>query len=41
MRKAAARDANVLISGEYGTGKELLAHALHARGPRADGPSCR
>jgi DNA-binding NtrC family response regulator len=38
MRKAASSDANVLISGEYGTGKELLAHALHARGPRAAGP---
>jgi len=38
MRKAAASDANVLISGEYGTGKELLAHALHARGARAGGP---
>ena len=38
MRKAAQSDSNVLIWGEYGTGKELLAHALHARGPRADGP---
>ena len=38
MRKAAQSEANVLIAGEYGTGKELLAHALHARGPRADAP---
>ncbi len=38
MRKAAQSEANVLITGEYGTGKELLAHALHARSPRADGP---
>ena len=38
MRKAAQSEANVLITGEYGTGKELLAHALHARGPRAAGP---
>jgi DNA-binding NtrC family response regulator len=38
MRKAAQSEANVLLSGEYGTGKELLAHALHARGPRAAGP---
>ena len=38
MRRAAQSDANVLISGEYGTGKELLAHALHARGARAAGP---
>jgi DNA-binding NtrC family response regulator len=35
MRKAAQSEANVLLAGEYGTGKELLAHALHARGPRA------
>ena len=38
MRKAALSEANVLLAGEYGTGKELLAHALHARGPRAEGP---
>jgi len=38
MRKAAQSDSNVLISGEYGTGKELLAHALHARGARSGGP---
>jgi DNA-binding NtrC family response regulator len=38
MRRAAQSEANVLITGEYGTGKELLAHALHARGPRAAGP---
>ena len=38
MRKAAQSEANVLLAGEYGTGKELLAHALHARGPRAEGP---
>ena len=38
MRKAAQSEANVLISGEYGTGKELLAHALHASSPRAAGP---
>ena len=34
----ALSEANVLIDGEYGTGKELLAHALHSRGPRAAGP---
>ncbi len=38
MGKAAQSEANVLITGEYGTGKELLAHALHSRGPRADAP---
>jgi len=28
----------VLILGESGTGKELVAQAIHARGPRRDGP---
>jgi DNA-binding NtrC family response regulator len=32
------RNANVLIVGETGTGKELLARALHAGGPRRDAP---
>ncbi len=30
--------ATVLVLGETGTGKELVARALHARGPRAAGP---
>ncbi|MBM4107830.1 MAG: sigma-54-dependent Fis family transcriptional regulator [Phycisphaerae bacterium] len=28
----------VLMSGESGTGKSLIAHAIHRRGPRRDGP---
>jgi DNA-binding NtrC family response regulator len=38
VRKAAATDAPVLISGESGSGKELVAQALHGRSARAAGP---
>jgi DNA-binding NtrC family response regulator len=34
----AATDATILLTGETGTGKELVARALHARGLRKDGP---
>jgi PAS domain S-box-containing protein len=30
--------ATVLLHGESGVGKELVAHAIHARSPRAEGP---
>ena len=35
MERIGPSDANVLISGEHGTGKELVAHWLHAASPRA------
>jgi DNA-binding NtrC family response regulator len=38
IRKAASWDANVCIEGENGTGKELVARALHLSGPRRDHP---
>ena len=38
IRQAAPSNANVLIEGPSGTGKELVAHALHTLSPRADGP---
>ena len=34
----ASVDANVLIVGEPGTGKELVANTIHYASPRADGP---
>jgi transcriptional regulator with PAS, ATPase and Fis domain len=36
--RAAASDATVLVRGETGTGKELVARRLHAKSARHDGP---
>lgn len=40
-RKAAPSSATVLLTGETGTGKELIARALHELSPRATGPFVR
>ena len=39
--KAASRDINVLILGETGVGKEILAETIHRRSKRADKPFLR
>ena len=38
VRRFALREGAALILGETGTGKELLAHAIHQQSDRADGP---
>jgi DNA-binding NtrC family response regulator len=41
VAKVGPRDVTVLVQGETGTGKELIAAALHAASPRRTGPFVR
>ncbi len=38
IHKMAKTDLPVLVTGETGTGKDVTAHAIHARSPRGQGP---
>ncbi len=38
MRSVLQLDTTILLTGETGTGKQLIARAIHYNGPRRDGP---
>jgi DNA-binding NtrC family response regulator len=38
LERAAASDATLLLEGETGTGKEVIAESVHRESPRHDGP---
>jgi DNA-binding NtrC family response regulator len=38
LERIAGTDVTVLLTGETGSGKDVVAHALHEQGPRAAGP---
>ncbi len=38
LERAAASDVTILLEGESGVGKEVLARSIHATSPRAEGP---